>query len=281
MGDGDRYPVLGIVLYAEDNTGVTPPPRHAVQRIRLSSSEANGCARRVTYSMNALLDPDASDAERQASGAWLKGDGTRPAVFETADMPRGIRLAVQPAEKVPFKDGQLAAQVFDEGRYKAWYVVDPCPDPEPFSSKNEILPGHNGHPIPHKYPGRDLAQRQGLFPGVPGVSGLATWPKGRLVALQADGEGEFATVYIGPPGERLRVNAEVAPAGELRIAIRLWGSGEDLAGRTFAESDRLIGDSLAAPVSWMGEERIGHEGRPLMLRVRMKQAKLFGFEFLD
>ena len=78
-------------------------------------------------------------------GAWLKGDGSRPAVFETTDMPRGIRLVAQPAEKVPFKHGQLAAQVFDEGKYKAWYVVDPCSEPEPYSSKDKILPGHNGH----------------------------------------------------------------------------------------------------------------------------------------
>jgi hypothetical protein len=510
------------------------------------------------------LDPNASEAE-QLVGAWLKGDGDRPAVFETTDMPRGIRLVAQPAEKIPLKDGQFAAQVFDEGKYKAWYIVDPCPTPEPFSSKDKILPGHNGHvaytesadgvnwtrpnlglieyagsrsnnivwrgdlngstrgfhggsvfvdpcstserykmvylglitdeewaafekkypgeadtmarrpdvggfrcvfgffgavspdglhwkslpeplmiqhadtmntcyydvdrrlyvayvrawqvnerimegqpanstswisvgrrsigraisrdfrhfsppeivvstgadmspshlfytngkttlpgapdnhlmfpwvwelendggavwllssidgwtwsrvpggpvvmpgrwgesdgalvtctgnlleypgnkwvigyggqPIPHKYPGRDLAQRKSLFPGVPGVSGLATWPKGRLVALQADGEGEFATIYIVPPSEHLRLNADVAPTGYLKIAIRIWGSSQDLAGRTFSESDRVIGNSLATRVTWKGEETIGHNARPICLRVQMKQAKLFGIEF--
>ena len=50
-------------------------------------------------------------------------------------------------------------------------------------------------------------------------------------------------------------------------------------GRTFAESDRLIGNSLAARATWNGEETIGHKGQPIMLRVQMKQAKLFGFEF--
>ena len=54
-------------------------------------------------------------------------------------MPRGIRLVAQPAEKVPFKDGGLVAQVFDEDKYKAWYAIDPCADPEPFSSKDKIL----------------------------------------------------------------------------------------------------------------------------------------------
>lgn len=520
--------------------------------------------RQGSFTWHVQVDPKAGEAERNI-GAWLKGDGDRPAVFEPADMPRGIRLLAQPAEKVPFKDGQLGGQVFDEGKFKAWYVVEPCAQPEPFSSKEKILPGHNGHvayaesvdgvnwvrpnlglieyagsrsnnlvwrgdlngstrgfhggsvfidpsstqerykmvylglvtddewaafekkypgeadpmarrpdvggfrcvfgffgavspdglhwrslpeplmiqhadtmntcyydadrrlyvayvrawqvnerikdtqpvdstswlnvgrrsigravskdfrhfsppeivvgtgadmppshvfytngkttvpgapdnhlmfpwvwelendggavwllssadgwhwsrvpggpvvspgkwgepdgafvtctgnlleypgdkwaiaygghPIPHKYPGRDLAQRQGLFPGVPGVSGRATWPKGRLVALQADDEGEFATVFIVPPGERLRMNAEVAPSGYLKVSVRTWASREDLPGRTFAESDWVIGNSLAHPVTWKGEDIIGHGGRPIMLRVRLKQAKLFALEF--
>ena len=457
------------------------------------------------------LEPSAGDA-----GAWLKGDGGRPARFETSDMPRGIRLVAQSAEKRPLPEGQLAAQVFDEGKYKAWYVMDPCQEPEAFSTKDKILPGHNGHvayaestdgvhwerptlglieyagnrnnnlvwrgdlngsargfhggsvfvdpsstderykmiylglvtdeewsafeqkypgeadsmarrpdvggfrcvvavfgavspdgihwtslpeplmihhadtlntcyydldrrqyvayvrawqvnervpegqpadstswitvgrrsigravstdfrhfskpevvvstgadmapshlfytngkttlpdcpdnhvlfpwiwelendagsvwllsspdgqhwsrvpggpvvapgpwggpdgafltctgnlleypdgrwgigysgaPIPHKYPGRDVTQRKGLFPGVSGVSGLATWPKGRLVALQADGEGEFATVAIVPPGDRIRINAIVPPTGYIQVSVRPYGSGEDLAG---------------------------------------------------
>jgi hypothetical protein len=100
--------------------------------------------RQGSFSWRVQVDTNASEAERNI-GAWLKGDGNRPAVFETSDMPRGIRLAAQPAEKVPFKEGQLDAQVFDRGKYKTWYVVDPCADPEPFSSKDQILPGHNGH----------------------------------------------------------------------------------------------------------------------------------------
>jgi hypothetical protein len=520
--------------------------------------------RQGTFAWRVQVDANATEAERQAS-AWVRGDGRQPALFETADMPRGIRLVAQPARKVPFKDGQLAAQVFDQGKYKAWYAVDPCPDPEPFSTKHKILPGHNAHlayaesvdgvhwtrptlglfeyagnrsnnlvwrgdlhgsirgwhggcvfvdpsstterykmlylgivtdeewaaferkypgeadpmarrpevggfrcvfgvfgavspdglhwqslpeplmihhadtqntcyydldrklyvayvrawqvneriaegqppdstswinvgrrsigravsrdfrhfsppdivistgadmppnhlfytngkttlpgapdnhvmfpwvweldkdggavwlwssadgwawsrvpggpvvapgnwgepdgafvtcagnlleypdgtwgigysgsPIPHKYPGRDVAQRKGLFPGVPNVAGLATWPRGRLVALQADDEGQFATVFIVPPGNRLRANADVAPTGYLKVAIRLWGQDDDLPGRTFADCDRLVGNHLAAPVSWRGQDTIGHNGRPIMLRVQLKQAKLFAFEF--
>jgi hypothetical protein len=508
-------------------------------------------------------DPQASDAEQNV-GAWLKGDGTRPAVFETSDMPRGVRLVAQPAQKVPFEPGQLAAQVFDEGKYKTWYGQDPCPDPEPYSSKDRILPGYNGHvayaesadgvtwtrpnlglleyagnkdnsvvfrgdlngstrgfhggsvfvdpssvderykmlylgiitdqewadfaakypdevdtmarrqdvggfrcvvavfgavspdglhwttlpeplmiqhadtlntcyydvdrkeyvayvrawqvnpraagealagpdswigvgrrsigravskdfrhfgppeiemstgadmapshlfytngkttlpgipdnhvmfpwvwelesdggstwllssadgrfwsqvpggpvvsigapgegdggyvvcsgnlleypggrwclayggnPIPHKYPGRDFNLRKGLFPGVAGVGGLATWPKGRLVALQCDEEGEFATVAVLPRGERLRLNASVKPSGYIKTAVRALGQG-DVPGRGFDEADRLIGDGLEMPVTWQGGDLLNHGGAPVILRFKLRQAKLFGIEF--
>lgn len=520
--------------------------------------------RQGSFTWRVQTDPSSSES-KQNVGAWLQGDGDRPAVFETSDMPRGIRLVAQPAEKIPLQDGQLAAQVFDDGKYKAWYVMDPCADSEPFSSKESILPGHNGHvayaessdgvnwvhpnlgiyeyagnrdnnivwrgdvngstrgfhggsvfvdptstderykmvylglitdeewaafeakypgeadtmarrpdvggfrcvfgffgavspdgihwrslddplmiqhadtlnacyydvdrglyvayvrawqvneriadqqrpdstswitvgrrsigrsvsrdfrhfsppeivvstgadmapshvyytngkttlpgcpdqhvmfpwiwelendggavwllssadgwtwsrvlggpvvkpgewgepdgafvtcignlleypgdkwgigysgsPIPHKYPGRDLTQRAGLFPGVPGVSGLATWPRGRLVALQADEDGEFSTVFIVPPAARLRVNADVAPTGHLKVAIRPSGSRDDLPGHTFAECDPLVGSSLAARVTWNGQELKNDPMKPIMLRVQMKRVKLYGFQF--
>lgn len=507
--------------------------------------------------------PDATEAEKNV-GAWLKGDGTRPAVFETSDMPRGIRLVAQEAEKVPFQPGQIAAQVFDEGKYKAWYGQGECPEPEPYSSRDRILPGYNGviayaesedgltwtypklglvpyggntdnnivfrgdldgsvrgfhggsvfvdpssveerykmlylgiitdeewaafaakypeevdtmarrqevggfrcvvavfgavspdglrwttlpeplmiqhadtqntcyydeergeyvayvrawqvnpkapgyetagpdswigvgrrsigravskdfrhfgppeivvstgadmapshlyytngkttlpgmpdnhvmfpwlwelesdggstwllssadgvawsrvpggpvaaveepgspnggyvvcsgnlleypgdrwcisyggNPIPHKYPGRDFNQRKGLFPGVPGEGGLATWPKGRLVALQCDEEGEFATVAVVPRGDRIRLNASVKPSGYVKVAVSLFEKGP-VEGRGLDDADRLVGDGLAMPVTWHGEDNLNHGATPVILRFQLRQAKLFGVEF--
>ena len=99
--------------------------------------------RQGSFNWRVHAGPSTSEAERNI-GTWLKGDGNQPAVFETKDMPRGIRL-VAPAEKITFKDGQFAAQVFEGGKYKTWYVLEPCADSEPFSSKEKILPGQNGH----------------------------------------------------------------------------------------------------------------------------------------
>lgn len=508
-------------------------------------------------------DPNATEAERQV-GAWLAGDGKRPARFETSEMPRGIRLVAQKAEKVPFKPGQLAPQVLDQGKYKTWYTMDACPDPEPYSSKTKILPGYNAHicyaeskdgvhwetpklglypyagkldnnivfrgdmngsirgfhggsvfidpssneerykmlylgiisdqewdafaarypaeldtmarrrdvggfrcvvamfgavspdgihwkslaeplmiqhadtlntcyydfdsrqyvayvrawqvntkasgtsaadpdnwigvgrrsigrstssdfrhfskpeivvstgadmppshlyytnckttlpgipdnhlmfpwiwelesdggstwllsspdgvawsrvpggpvvetggpgsndggyivtsgnllehpgdkwaiayggnPIPHKYPGRDFSKRKGLFPDVQSIAGLATWPKGRLVALECDDEGQFATVAVVPPGDRIRLNATVKPTGYIKVAVRLLTKG-DVTGRSFDDADRLVGDGLAMPVTWRGEDSLKHAGQPVILRFQLRQAKLFGVEF--
>lgn len=135
-----------------------------------------------------------------------------------------------------------------------------------------------GNPIPHKYPGRDVSKRKGLFPGVPGVGGLATWPRGRLVGLQCDEEGEFATIAVIPKGDRVRLNASVKPSGYIKTAVRLLGKGEG-PGRSFEEADRLLGDGLAMPVTWRGEDSLKHEGAPVVLRFQLRQATLYGIEF--
>ena len=519
--------------------------------------------RQGNFSWQIDHDADATEAEKNV-GAWLAGDGMRPARFETSDMPQGIRLVAQKAEKVPYPPGQLAAQVFDRGKYKTWYTIDPCPAPEPFSTKDKILPGYNAHiayaessdslhwetpivglyehagtkennivfrgdlngstrgfhggsvfvdpsseeerykmiylgivtdeewdqfaarypdevdtmarrsdvggfrcvvavfgavspdgihwqflpeplmiqhadtlntcywdvdrkeyvayvrawqvnskapgtekehidswigvgrrsigravsrdfrhfgkveivvstgadmppshlyytngkttlpgiadnhvmfpwiwelesdggatwllssadgifwsklpggpvietglpgagdggyvvasgnlleypddrwavnyggnPIPHKYPGRDFEKRKGLFPGVASVSGLAIWPRGRLVSLECDNEGRFATVGVIPRGDRIRINASIKPTGYIRVAVRRYGGG-DVAGRSFADADRLVGDGLALPVTWRGESSLKREGSPVILRFELRQAKLFGVEF--
>ncbi len=136
--------------------------------------------------------------------------------------------------------------------------------------------GYTGHPIPHKYPGRDISKRKGLFPGVENVSGLATWQKGRLVALQCDGEGEFATVAIVPPTDKIRLNATVRPTGYIKVAVKLYG-GRNLC--DFDDTDKIVGDGIELPVKWKGNAQIPHQGKPIILRFKLKQAKLFGIEF--
>lgn len=135
-----------------------------------------------------------------------------------------------------------------------------------------------GVPIPHKYPGRDLSARKGLFPGVSNAVGYACWPKGRLVALECPDEGEFGTVGVVPPGNQIRLNAIVPPTGYVKAAVVQLGKGI-IPGRDFDDTDRLLGDDLAMPVTWNGEPDLKHEGHPIILAFKMKQVKLFGVSF--
>jgi hypothetical protein len=134
------------------------------------------------------------------------------------------------------------------------------------------------HPRPHKYP--YSSTRPSLFPDVAAVEGYAVWPRGRLVALQADSDGEFTTVAIMPPGRCLRVNADVKPTGYLKVAVIPHGKGF-APGRGFDDCDRIVGSGLDMPVSWKGERDLTTDGKPTVLQFKMRQAKLFGLEFRD
>jgi hypothetical protein len=139
-----------------------------------------------------------------------------------------------------------------------------------------------GWPIPHKYPGRNYQGRRGLFPGLAERSGYATWPKGRLVALVADGIGEFQTLSFYPPGSQLTLNATIPPTGSIRISLltRDMDKGRvQLEGFSAADCDPLVGDALAHPVSWRGGSAIPSCDRPLILHVFMRNAKLYSIDF--
>lgn len=41
----------------------------------------------------------------------------------------------------------------------------------------------------------------------------------------------------------------------------------------------LLGNALAAHVKWNGGQPIGHKGKPIKLRVQMKQVMMFGADF--
>lgn len=140
------------------------------------------------------------------------------------------------------------------------------------------IPFH-GYPIPHKYPGRDVRTRRGLYPGMPDVQGIAFWPEGRLVALECSGEGEFATVGVVPPGGSIQLNASIQPTGSVQVAVQRLG-GDEIPARGFDDMDPLAGDGLRLPVTWRGDPSLGHEGAPIVLRFRLRQAKLFGVTFI-
>lgn len=130
-----------------------------------------------------------------------------------------------------------------------------------------VLP-YTGYNVPHKYP------RQ-LWKYAPGY---AIWPKGRIVALEAE-YGAFATMAIMPRGRRLRINALTERAGSILVEIAGF-DGQPLPNRSFQKAKPGCGDLHWAPLVWNGEEDLGYkDGSPIILRFQLDHARLFGLEF--
>jgi hypothetical protein len=128
---------------------------------------------------------------------------------------------------------------------------------------------YTGYLYPHKYPrgawGYDI--------------GMAVWPQGRMIALEAEEDGEFATIAVVAPGNSLKINALTQLAGEIKIEAADY-EGTPLPGRSFEEADPIRGSQYNTPVTWGGESDLGIDpGEAIILRFRMNQAKLYYLEF--
>lgn len=133
--------------------------------------------------------------------------------------------------------------------------------------KDRVAVGFNELSRPHKYP---------RWPGVTqDRGGYAWWPKERLAALVADREGEFYTFHVKVTGERLRVNARIRGAGEIRVGLA------GVTGRNVDDCDVLQGDKAEHRVSWNGDPSLRVErGNHVRLHFRMNCAALFSFAWV-
>ena len=134
--------------------------------------------------------------------------------------------------------------------YSGWDLL-------PLGDDQVALPCY-GYIKPHKYPRNDLTFRT--------QTSYAVWPRARLGGIVADAEGSFTTLPLAIRRNRLRLN------------LRVERGGEPLPGRTFAEADGLTGDALDRQVTWNGAADIAPD--VVMLRFRLRGAKLFAFEFV-
>ncbi|NJD04328.1 MAG: hypothetical protein FIA99_17425 [Ruminiclostridium sp.] len=153
-----------------------------------------------------------------------------------------------------------------------------------FSGINLVeLPGniwglpYYGYAVPHKYP-RNPPDERHLFNGVRNCKGYAVWPKGRLVALECEEEGEFSTVPVITTWQKIRLNAIIKPTGYIKAAV--YGTEKNSKPiRCFEEANPVTGDGISIPVTWKGEDSINHGNEPIIIKFQLKQAKLFGIEF--
>ena len=137
-----------------------------------------------------------------------------------------------------------------------------------FANGDWAIP-YSGYLLPAKYPRGDMAQRWGI----------AVWPKGRLIALEAPEEGQFTTMAFVAPGNTLRINAVTRSSGEIRVeAADLHG--KTIPGRSFDDAIPIVGDQHRTIVQWKGGDDIGVKpGAPLTLRFRMQRAKIYCLDF--
>jgi hypothetical protein len=128
---------------------------------------------------------------------------------------------------------------------------------------------YTGYAYPHKYP-------RGAFSY---DIGMMRWPKGRLIALEAQEEGGFTTLSFVAPGTKLLINAVTRRTGSILIEAADF-NGTPIPGHTFEDAIPIIGDQYLKLVAWKGQETLGvREGEPVVLRFRMKCARIFGLQF--
>lgn len=91
--------------------------------------------------------------------------------------------------------------------------------------------------------------------------------------------GELLTKPLQFDGARLRLNAIARDGGHLNVQIE-DEQGRPVPGYTFADAVPFVGDSLSESVAWKsGGDVSGLSGKSVRLRIAMKDAKLFAFQF--
>ena len=174
-------------------------------------------------------------------------------------------IASSPDGKVwSFLEGSPVLTPTPVGQWGCGWTV-PSPNLIELPDGSFALPFHTTN-LPHKYPRGQLRYS----------TGYAFWPKGRIVALEAEEYGQFTTTALATGGGRkLRINAVTKRAGSIRVEV----AGQ--AGRSIADCKPIIGDHYRTVVSWNGQDDLGHkENAAVVLRFQMNKARIFGLEFV-
>src|SRR5262249_4301803 len=101
-----------------------------------------------------------------------------------------------------------------------------------------------------------------------------------FVALHATQKsGEFVSRPLVFRGKKLSLNFATSAAGNLRVELQ-DAAGTPLPGFTLAECDEIFGDTLERTVTWKEKADVSSlAGRPIRLRVVLREADLFSLRF--
>jgi hypothetical protein len=93
--------------------------------------------------------------------------------------------------------------------------------------------------------------------------------------------GEFLTKPLLFKGSKLVLNYATSAAGSVWVEIQ-DASGAPIAGFAQADCDEIIGDAIERSVSWKGNSDVsGLAGKPVRLRLVMKDADLYSIRFVE
>jgi len=104
----------------------------------------------------------------------------------------------------------------------------------------------------------------------------------RFVGIQASDEGWLLTPPLRFQGNELELNIDCGATGEALVEID-DENGFPIQSFSLDESDRVRGNHLRKKVSWRnGKTDVSALAeQPIRLRIRMRSAKLYAFQFLD
>ncbi|MDP6058455.1 MAG: hypothetical protein QGH33_06160, partial [Pirellulaceae bacterium] len=101
-----------------------------------------------------------------------------------------------------------------------------------------------------------------------------------LVSVHAKYEGgELVTRPLVFAGDQLVINYSTSAAGSVRVEIQDL-AGKPIAGYELEACHEIYGDELNRVVQWNGNSELqGLVGQPIRLRMMLRDADLFSFQF--
>jgi len=158
------------------------------------------------------------------------------------------------------------------GRPNSWDCGNLQCASQPVFLENEIRYYYMGTDMRHKTHWELDPQTAGL--------GYARLKPDRFLALKSTSTvGELLTVAFVPESSQLFINASTGKDGWIKAAL-LDDTGKPLPGFQEKDGQPITGNSIAHRVSWRKKEDVPI-GRPIRLRLRAKEAKIFSIYFMS
>ena len=136
------------------------------------------------------------------------------------------------------------------------------------------------------YGGSHLKHGEGELENVRKPDGSRTFSRvisrldGFISADPAAEAGTFTTIPLYYTGNLLKVNATARQGGSIRVGL-LDDAGNAISGRSVEECLPITGDQLDTVVRWKdGADVMTGAGKPVRLKVELRNASLYAFQFL-